>query len=122
MSETFAPKALTRAARLKKRGSRFVRFALIFMTSVVLVDALVGEKGLLATIRAGREYAELAGQIARMRSENARLRETARALREDPDMIEDLARRELGLIKRGEMVFIIKDVTPAERNAPSSKP
>jgi len=122
MSGTIAPKALTRAARLKKRGSRFVRFALIFITSVVLVDALVGEKGLLATIRARREYDELAGQIARMRSENARLRETARALREDPDMIEELARRELGLIKRGEMVFIIKDVTPAERNPPSPKP
>jgi cell division protein FtsB len=122
MNETLSPKALTPAARLKKRGSRFIRFALIFITSVVLVDALVGEKGLLATVRARREYDELAGQIARMRSENARLREAARALREDPDMIEELARRQLGLIKRGEMVFIIKDVTPAERNPPSPKP
>jgi cell division protein FtsB len=122
MSEISPPKAPTRASRIKKRGSRFIRFALIFMTSVVLVDALVGEKGLLATIRAGREYDQLAGQIARMRSENARLRETARALREDPDMIEELARRELGLIKRGETVFIIKDVTPADRNPPSPKP
>lgn len=88
--------------------------ALIFITSVVLVDALVGEKGFLATIRARREYDQLAGELARMRAENARLRETARALREDPATIEELARRELGLLRPGEMLFIIKDVPPAD--------
>jgi cell division protein FtsB len=86
---------------------------MITATSLVLLDD---------HNRARRDYDELAGQIARMRSENARLRDTARALREDPDMIEELARRELGLIKRGEMVFIIKDVAPAERTLPSPKP
>lgn len=87
--------------------------ALIFITSVVLVEALVGEKGLLATIRAGRAYDELATQIAQMRAKNGQLREAARALREDPATIEELARRELGLIKPGETLFIIKDVAPA---------
>ena len=84
------------------------------MTAVVLIDALVGEKGLLATFRARRGYDQLAGQIARMRAENARLREAARELREDPATIEELARRELGLIRPGETLFIIKDVQPAD--------
>jgi len=97
---------------MKRLGSRFARMAVIFVTTAVLVEALVGDKGFLATIRARREYDELARQIARMRTENAQLRETARALREAPATIEELARRELGLLRPGETLFIIKDVPP----------
>ena len=43
----------------------------------------------------------------------ARLRDTARRLREDPATIEEVARRELGLIKPGEQLFIVRDVVPA---------
>lgn len=105
----------------KKRGSRLVRMALIFITLVVLVDALVGEKGSLATIRARREYDELADQIARTRAENGQLREAARKLREDPATIEELARRELGLIRPGETLFIIKDVAPPSPSPPPKR-
>ena len=38
------------------------------------------------------------------------MREEARRLREDPSAIEELARQELGLIKPGEKLFIVKDV------------
>jgi len=86
----------------------------VFLASVILVDALVGDRGLLATMRARREYDELAATIARERVENAQLRDEARRLREDPSAIEEIARRELGLIKPGEKVFIVKDVTPAK--------
>lgn len=65
-------------------------------------------------LRARHEYDELAGTIARQRSENARLREEARRLKDDPSAIEEVARRELGLIKPGERVFIIKDIPPAK--------
>ena len=52
--------------------------------------------------------------VAAAREENARLREEARRLREDPAAIEDIARRELGLIKPGETLFVVRDVAPAE--------
>jgi len=86
----------------------------VFVASVILVDALVGERGLLASMRARRQYDELAATIARERADNARLREEARRLKEDPSAIEEIARRELGLIKPGEKVFIVKDVAPAK--------
>jgi len=89
-----------------------VQILLVFVACVILVDALVGDRGLLASIRARREYEELAATIARERTENAQLREEARRLKEDPSAIEEIARRELGLIKPGEKVFIVKDVTP----------
>jgi cell division protein FtsB len=91
-----------------------VRILLLLFAGAIVLDAMVGERGLLATLRARREYSELQATIARERSENARLAEQARRLREDPKTIEEVARRELGLIKPGEKVFIVKDVSPAK--------
>lgn len=85
---------------------------LVFVTLVLVLDALVGEKGLLETTRARRQHRELTASIDRVRTENARLREEARRLREDPSAIESLAREELGLIRPGEMLFIVKDAKP----------
>ena len=64
-------------------------------------------------VRARQEYRALEESLGRARAENARLREDARRLREDPIAIEEIARRELGLIKPGEKLFIIRDITPA---------
>ena len=86
---------------------------LLFVASVIAIDGLVGDRGLLAMMRARREYDTAAAAVAGQRAENARLREEARRLREDPAAIEEIARRELGLIRPGEKVFIIKDVQPA---------
>lgn len=95
---------------LVSRGRRLLRHILLFITFVIVVDAIAGEKGLLALLEARRDYAALERSLARARAENAELRETARRLREDPDAIEEQARRELGLIKPGEVLFIVKDV------------
>jgi cell division protein FtsB len=85
------------------------------VASLVVIDGLVGDRGLLAIVRARHEYDNAAAMVTRQRAENARLREEVRRLREDPDAIEEIARRELGLIKRGERVFILKDAPPAPR-------
>lgn len=95
---------------LASRGRRLVRHILLFITLVIVVDAIAGEKGLLALLEARRDYAALERSLERARAENAQLRELARRLREDPAAIEEAARRELGLIKPGEMLFIVKDV------------
>ena len=89
-----------------------MQLLLVFFGMVIVVDALVGDQGLLAMLRARRQHAELVAAIAGQKAENARLREEARRLTEDPAAIEEVARRELGLIRRGEKVFIIKDLKP----------
>jgi hypothetical protein len=76
---------------------------------VLVINALVGERGLMETLRARKHHQELKVAIDRLRTENVRLRDEARRLRSDPAMIEALARQELGLIKPGEVLFIIKD-------------
>jgi cell division protein FtsB len=94
------------------RARRIVQILLVFAAVITVVDGLVGDRGLPAMLRARHEYDELTASIARQRAENARLLEEARRLREDPSMIEEIARRELGLIRPGELLFIVKDVPP----------
>ena len=91
-----------------------MQYVFLLAGVVLVIDALVGDKGLLAMIQARQEYRTLENSLADVRAQNARLREQARRLREDPSAVEDLARRELGLIKPGEKLFIIKDVAPKD--------
>ena len=115
-------KSVTRSHNQKKAAQRpdnsparrVGRVLLLLVVCVIALDALVGDRGLLATLRARREYHELAATIARERADNARLADQARRLRDDPRTIEEVARRELGLIKPGEKVFIVKDVGPTK--------
>ena len=98
------------APKRPDRTRRIAQALLLFIAAVIVVDALVGEQGLFAMLRARRQAEELAATIARQKAENARLREEVRRLNEDPAAIEEVARRELGLIRPGEKVFIIKDL------------
>ena len=98
------------ASPIWRRG---LNFLLVFAAVVLLADALVGERGLVATSRARRVSGELSEKVERMRRENRRLRGEAQRLREDPTTIESLAREELGLIRPGEVLVVIKDRKPA---------
>lgn len=95
---------------LVSRGRRILRHVLILVTAVIVIDAVAGEKGLLALLQARRQYRMLELSLQQARADNAELRDHARRLREDPEAIEEEARRELGLIKPGETLFIIKDI------------
>jgi cell division protein FtsB len=113
------PRRRPRVPKKPTRNGRIVQLLVLLVASIIIVDGLVGDRGLLAMLRARHEYDQLAGSIARQRAENARLRDQARRLREDPSAIEEIARRELGLIKPGERVFIVKDVkTPKAPHSP----
>ena len=104
------PPAAPPKATLAHRGRRLLRHGLLFLTLVIVVEVVAGDKGWLAVRQARRDYAALERSLERARTENADLRDLARRLREDPRAIEEQARRQLGLIKPGEMLFIIRDV------------
>jgi cell division protein FtsB len=114
------PRRRPRVPKKPTRNGRIIQLLVLVVATIIIVDGLVGDRGLLAMLRARHEYDQLAGSIARQRAENARLRDQARRLREDPSAIEEIARRELGLIKPGERVFIVKDVkTPKAPHTPN---
>lgn len=98
--------------RAQRLGRRVLAGVFFFVVCVLVVDALVGDQGLMATMRARKQYDELISDLSRLRYENASLREEARRLREEPAAIEEIARRELGLMSPGETLFIVRDVEP----------
>lgn len=93
--------------------NRILSYVLAFVALILVVDSLVGDKGLLETLRARRQYADIAAGLAGKRHENARLRDEVRRLKEDPASVEAIAREELGLIRPGELLFIVHDAAPA---------
>jgi cell division protein FtsB len=98
----------------RPKGRRTVQYLLVFIGCVLVVDALVGDRGVLQMLKKRQEIQALDQQLAAARAENARLAALAHRLKYDPAAIEELARRDLGLIKRGEKMFIIRDVGPAD--------
>jgi cell division protein FtsB len=95
--------------------TRLLNYVLGFVTVVLVVDALVGDRGLVDTLRARRQHEAIAASLAQKRQENDRLRNDIRRLKEDPGAIESLAREQLGLIREGEVLFIVRDTQSPPR-------
>jgi cell division protein FtsB len=95
----------------RRRVTGYVLFAAAF---VLMVNALVGENGYLATLQARGERARLLDQVSRMRTKNQQLREEIHQIRTNPKALEEAARRELNMMKPGETVIILKDAPPAK--------
>jgi len=89
-----------------------VRWAVVFLAVAVIVDAIVGDRGLLTTRRARDQFEAANAALAEARARNERLRDQVSRLTDDPAAIEELARDELGLMKPGEKLFIVKDLKP----------
>lgn len=94
----------------RRQPRRFWSHVLLFAAGVLLVNAVFGEKGLMDTLRARKSFAASALDLARLKRENAALRDEARRLRSDPSTIESVARGDLGLIHPGEILVTIKNV------------
>lgn len=99
----------------RRRSRRFWSHLLLLAASVLLVNGLIGERGLLATVRARRSLAAAAVDLARLRQENQALRARARQLRHDPRTIEAVARGELGLARAQEVVVTVRDLRQPAR-------
>ncbi len=102
-----------RAWRRKVTG-----YALFIGAFVLMVNALVGENGYLATIRNGSEHRSLSRELAALRVQNQQIQEDLRRLRTDRSALEEVAREQQGLKRPGELTIILKDVQPP-RTAPA---
>jgi len=94
----------------RRQPRRFWSHAMLFAACVLLVNGLFGERGLMDTVRARRAILAANRDLDRLRRDNAGLRDLARRLRSDPATIESVARGELGLVRRDEILITVKDV------------
>jgi cell division protein FtsB len=92
-----------------RRRRRLVEGVLMVVGSVVLLDAFFGDQGLVEMLKAREEGRALAEKIAQVKGVNLRLDQEINSLLTDPEAIEELARRELGMIKPGEKVYVLRD-------------
>ena len=89
-----------------------MRWCVVLLAVAIIIDAIVGDRGLLAMLRARDQYEQNEAALQQQRADNARLREESERLTSDPAALEELARGELGLMRPGEKVFIVKDLKP----------
>ena len=82
----------------------FLVFLFLFGSGMILIS-LVGDQGFIAYLHLQREATDLRANIRHQEARHTRLQQKIRALREDPAYIELLARQQLGLVRRGELVI-----------------
>ena len=99
----------------RRHGRRTVQYLLAFFGSVLVINALVGDKGVLQMLKKRQESQTLDQAIANARAQNAQMRNQIDRIRHDDAALEELARKDLGLIKPGEKLFIIRDAPPADQ-------
>jgi len=94
----------------RRRGNPWIRRGVVFVACAILLDSLIGDRGLAQSIRARREYRRASAELARLKHQNAVLGDEVRRLTADPETIEAVARAELGLARPGEILVVVKDV------------
>lgn len=88
--------------------NRFPALAVWVLAAAALLFSVFSEVGILRTWRMGRNHKQLAEENVRLREDNARLRAEVDRLRTNPAYIEEIARKELGLIGRKENVIVLE--------------
>jgi cell division protein FtsB len=97
---------MSRVSKIKRKGSFILLIGIIL---VVWFFTLFGEKGVVKIIQLRRERDRIIADVNRIQEDNKRLQEEIRRLREDSRYLESVARRDLGLIKENEILFIFED-------------
>ncbi len=88
-----------------KGYNKRVLVTVLMLVSVMIFFTFFGKKGLLQVYRLRRELKEIERVNMELRQENERMRVEIGNLRTNKKYIEELARRELGLVKKGEIVY-----------------
>jgi len=86
-------------------SGRVLSAVLLLAIATVTASALVGEHGVPHLLRLRAERQDLGRTAFGLLEENARLHEELARLKNDDLYLEELARRQLGLVKPGEIVY-----------------
>ena len=114
-------RAPQRAVRHTGEGRRWwVRYGIVFVFAVLLVNAVAGEKGYLELRRSQQRKAEVEAALVARRAENAVLQSRIQRMRTDRAAIEESVRQQLGYAKPGELVFTVREPRPQAPAKPSA--
>ncbi len=77
----------------------------LFLLSAFGFFTFFGDKGILHLLRLQKELARIKEANMKIEEENRKLREEVRRLRFEKRYIEEIARKELGMVKEGEIIY-----------------
>jgi len=81
---------------------------LMLILSLFLILGLLtffGDKGILHLLRLQKELGRIKEENRKTEDENRKLREEVRRLQKEKRYIEEIARKELGMVKEGEIIY-----------------
>ena len=118
-----SPTAPDQSEKLKNgRGNHRLLWGITLALGVLLVFLIFSHRGLYQIYRFRTEKQQLEQETARLAAENDRLARTIDRLQHDPDMIQDLIRRELNFVKKNEIIFQLPPESGAKAPLPPSSP
>jgi cell division protein FtsB/cell division protein DivIC len=83
------------------------RLLLLILIFLLVLGSLTffGEKGIFNLLRLRKEVVRIKEKNLRLEEENQRLKEEVMRLQSDKRYIEEIARKELGMVKEGEIIY-----------------
>lgn len=83
------------------------RLLLLVLISLLILGTLTffGENGILHLFRLQKELARIKDKNFKLEEENQKLKEEVKRLQSDKRYIEEIARKELGMVKEGEIIY-----------------
>ncbi len=100
--------------RMKKKS-----LLVLFLTFILVLAVLIvfGDKGIVHRLRLQKELDRIKEANSKMAEENARLKEEARRLKTERKYIEEIARKELGMVKEGEIIYQFDTTGDSKENS-----
>ncbi|HSP33721.1 MAG TPA: septum formation initiator family protein [Thermoanaerobaculia bacterium] len=102
-----------------KRATQVTLKAVILLSGVLtfvfLVSFFFSDRGIAELQHARRRVAELQTDIQRLQTENARLRGEIDSAKKSTWAVEKIAREDLGMSKKGEVVYMLPQQAAAAR-------
>ncbi len=87
---------------MRKRG---ILFSILVLFLVLGLLTFFGDKGVLQLLRLQKELSRIREANKVTEAENRKLREEVRRLQNEKRYIEEIARKELGMVKEGEIIY-----------------
>ncbi len=87
---------------MKKRGILFLILVLLLISGLL---TFFGDKGVLQLLRLQKELNRIKQANKGTEAENRKLREEVRRLQNEKRYIEEIARKELGMVKEDEIIY-----------------
>ena len=96
-------------ARLREFAKANARTIFILGFLLLLLQDVFGTHGVVAMRRSQQEAAQIGKEIKQLDDENKQLDQRVKELKSDPHAIEEIARKDVGLARPGDVIF---KVTP----------